>query len=460
MKKINVAKYGILPNTGELLTEKIQALIDRFRWRGVELYFPAGAYVLSTIFLRNNTTINISRNALILGSNNFDDYAKLEEVDYKLYQDVSHSFFNCALFVGKNVNNVSIIGKGMIDMRSVWDENNVNNMVHRGAKVIALKECTNIKIKDLRIINATDLAVYLASCQHAEIDGLKLKVYIDGISPDNSKDIKISNCDIISGDDGICFKSSYNLNRLDTCERITVEDCVVASRCNAIKFGTESNGGFKDISIKNIKVRNTRITGISIESVDGAIINNISIDNVEMENVNAPLFIHLGARLRGPEGTKVGKISNIFISNLTAKGPYKPYKTVPWNYDSFKKNDTIQYPWHNGLPITLQELNEKKKLPWQYTCNVCGYKENMLEEIYLKNVHLELEGGIEEFDRNVREDAGGYPEVFVYGKILPAKGIYFRHINGLHMANVKIVTYKEDKRDDFFFDDVMNRRFE
>ncbi len=460
MKRINVTKYGILPNTGELLTNKFQALIDGLPSGEIEIYFPSGAYVLSTVFLRSNITIHISKNALILGSSHFEDYAKLEAVDYPLYQDVSHSYFNCALFVGKNLNNISIVGNGTIDMQSIWDEQNVNNMCHRGAKVIALKECTNIKIKDLQILNATDLAVYLASCQRGEISGLKLKVHIDGISPDNCKDIKIHDCHVVSGDDGICFKSSYNLNRLGVCERIEVEDCVVMSRCNAIKFGTESNGGFKDISIKNIKIKNTRITGLSIESVDGAIVDNIHVDNIEMENVNAPLFIHLGCRLRGPEGTKIGQISNIHISNLAAKGPYRPYKALPWNYLSFKANDVIQYPWNNKLPLPSNELKQKKKLPWQYTCNICGYKQHRINGIYLTNIRLELEGGVKEFNPNVIEEAGGYPEVYIYGEILPAKGIYFRHINGLHMTNVKVSTLKKDKRDDFFFDDVMNKRFE
>ena len=63
----------------------------------------------------------------------------------------------------------------------------------------------------------------------------------DGISPDNCKNVKIYNCDVESGDDGIVVKSSYTLNRLDECRNIKVWDCRVKSRCSAIKFGTETN---------------------------------------------------------------------------------------------------------------------------------------------------------------------------------------------------------------------------
>jgi hypothetical protein len=283
---------------------------------------------------------------------------------------------------------------------------------------------------------------------------LNLKVYIDGISPDNSKNVLSEHCNVNSGDDGIVFKSSYNLNRLDYCENIIVRDCLIKSRCNAIKFGTETNGGFKNIEIKNIKIKNTRISGIAIESVDGADIENIVIDNIEMVNVNAPIFIHLGERLRGPKGSKIGNICNIKISNLTAKGPYLPYKTIPWNYISYKSNDDIQYPWSNEYTHTEEELLEKASKPWQYTCNVCGYNGKNIKNIVLENIDLELAGGVKEYKKDVPATYDSYPEVYVYGVTLPAKGIYFRDIDGLVLNNVKVKTYKKDVRPDFVLENV------
>jgi hypothetical protein len=92
--------------------------------------------------------------------------------------------------------------------------------------------------------------------------------------------------------------------------------------------------------------------------------------------------------------------------------------------------------------------------------NVCGLKESVLENITLKNVHLKLDGGIQEYNRNVPEEAQDYPEVYVYGKILPAKGIYFRHIDGLTLENVSVETYRDDKREGFVFDSVQNLKIQ
>lgn len=88
------------------------------------------------------------------------------------------------------------------------------------------------------------------------------------------------------------------------------------------------------------------------------------------------------------------------------------------------------------------------------TSNICGLPENSLENITLRNVHLKLDGGVKEYNRNVPEEAQDYPEVYVYGRALPAKGIYFRHIDGLTLENVAVETYREDAREDFVFDDV------
>ena len=72
----------------------------------------------------------------------------------------------------------------------------------------------------------------------------------------------------------------------------------------------------------------------------------------------------------------------------------------------------------------------------------------------MRNVRLKLDGGVKEYKKEVPEEAQDYPEVFVYGRILPAKGIYFRHINGLALENVKVETYRQDTREDFIFENV------
>ena len=443
----NVIEYGAKNDGVTLNTLAVQAAIDVCSASGGgTVLFPSGEFVLSTVFLRDNVKIKLQDGSKILGAPSFYDYAPEEKIDYPAYQDQSHTYFDCSMFVGRDCENISISGNGVIDMRSVWDEDNVRDIVHRGPKCIALKECKNVEISDLEIYNVTDLAVYFAGCENVDIHGLKMQVYIDGISPDNSKNVRIRDCDIDCGDDGIVFKSSYTLNRLDNCRDIKVQNCRVKSRCSAIKFGTETNGGFYNILVENIDVRETRITGIAIESVDGAMIDGLTLRNITMRNVGAPLFIHLGQRMRGPKGLEIGRIRNVTLENIKAEGPYEPYEAIAWNYKSYTEKDTLQHPW---------SMNDRPSEE-QFTSNVCGLRGIPLENITLRNVSLTLEGGVTNFNPIVPDKAPEYPEVMVYGRELPAKGIYFRHINGLTLENVNITTYHPDSREDFIFESVDN----
>lgn len=457
--KYNVTQFGAVADGETLCTRFVQEAIDLCHANGGgTVRFEGGRYVLSTVFLRSNVQIELAEDAVILGSLNFYDYAQQEKIDYPVYQDASHTYFDLSMFVGRGCENISITGKGRIDMRSVWDEDGVRGeeIKNRGPKCIALKECKNIEINGLTIDNATDLAVYFAGCENVDVHGLKMRVYIDGISPDNSKNVRIYDCDVETGDDALVFKSSYTLNRLDVCKNIKVWNCRLKSRCTAIKFGTETNGGFENIEIENIDIRDTRITGIGIESVDGAIVDGVRIKNVRMKNVNAPLFIHIGKRMRGPEGREIGRIQNVTLENITSEGPYKPYETIAWNYVSYKANDTYQYPWIFGTAECFDDTRDGNtaESDWQMTSNMCGLKGYPLKNINLKNIHLKLDGGVKTYTREVPEEAQDYPEVYVYGRILPAKGIYFRHIEGLTLDNVTVETYREDIRENFVFDDV------
>ena len=455
----NVLDYGAVADGKTLVTEAVQKAVDVcHNLGGGVVYFPDGTYVLSTVFLKSNVRVYIGEGATVLGSLNFYDYAQQEEINYPIYQDASHTYYHLSMFVGLDCDNIAITGGGTIDMRSVWDEDGVRGkeIKHRGPKCIALKNCRNVEISGLKIYNATDLAVYFAGCENVDVFGLTLRVYIDGISPDNSKNVRIHDCDLETGDDGIVFKSSYTLNRLDICKDIHVWNCKVKSRCCAIKFGTETNGGFEDILVENIEVRETRITGIAIESVDGAVIDGVTVRNVKMKNVNAPLFIHIGRRMRGPKGREIGEIKNVTLENITAEGPYEPYEVVAWNYFSYKDGDTYQYPWVFGVAESFDDTNagNTAESDWQMTSNVCGLLGHPIKNLVLRNVHLKLDGGVKQYKAEVPEEAQDYPEVYVYGRILPAKGIFFRHVDGLVLDNVTVETYREDVRESFVFRNV------
>ena len=117
---------------------------------------------------------------------------------------------------------------------------------------------------------------------------------------------------------------------------------------------------------------------------------------------------------------------------------------------------------HNpALKAKIDALFSKKTEPTEASEPVATEEKDVVTargscgNIVLKNVHLKLDGGVKAYKKEVPEQPiCDYPEVFVYGRILPAKGIYFRHINGLIIDNVTVETYRPDKREDFVYEDV------
>ena len=140
-------------------TKAVQNTVDACnKSGGGTVYFPKGVYVLATVFLKDNVHIQFEDGTDILGSLDFYEYAQQEEIDYPIYQDQSHTYFNLAMFVGKKCENISITGKAVINMRSVWDEDGVRgkSIIHRGPKCISLKECNKVLLSDMTLLNVTD----------------------------------------------------------------------------------------------------------------------------------------------------------------------------------------------------------------------------------------------------------------------------------------------------------------
>lgn len=412
-----------------LFTKTFQEAVDFASAKKETLFVPSGEYLLGTVELRNDTSILFEDGVKIFGSKNLDDYYADEFLTEPRYQDVSHSSYTKSLFYATDVKNVCLRGRAYIDMQSQWEDSNSRNSVHRGAKVISIKNSENITLTDLQIHNATDLAILLGRCKTVFIRGLYLRTHIDGISPDGSENVIISDCNLFCGDDALVFKTSTYDGEVHPCKHITVTNCVISSRCNAIKFGTETTGDMKYITISNCTIYNVRCTGISIESIDGANLEAINISNIMMENVTCPIFMILGRRMRAPEGTPIGTIKNISLSNIYADNNDKKYKSIDFWYPLIGEGSEYQ-------------TNEC------ITSNIVNMTENVFENVTLTNIHLKVLGGKTIAESGFIDNPTGYADGAMFGKVLPAHGLYVKGVKNVVMQNVTCETIKPDERPD------------
>ena len=406
----NVMEYGAKADGMSKDTRFVQAAIDSCHARGGgSVFFPAGRYLCGSLQLKSHVALTLDHGATIVMSPDDNDFDPYETLNFKTAGDKETSYFHSALIWGEDVDQIAITGTGTIDC---------NRIKRRGPKPIALKRCRFVTIQDVTIKNAPNYNISMLGTDFVNISGVTiLNGFSDGIDPDGCQNVRISNCYIDCYDDAIVPKASYSLGYLRAVENMTITNCILASNCNAFKFGTESGGNFKNVTLSNCAIiarKTGRIadSGISLESVDGAEVDGITITNVTMTNVLTPIFIRLGNRGRDMDVPKPGYLKNVIISNITAIG-------------AAQASIIAGIP---GFPVENVSISDLKVV-----CNGGGSFKGKNED--------------------VPEKVGDYPDSDMFGQ-LPAYAFYCRHVKNLKMNNMEFTLKNPDPRSAFVFEDV------
>lgn len=431
----NVKTLGAKGNSTTSDTKAVnKAIEDAAVAGGGTVYFPAGNYLLGSVRLKSNICLFIEQGATLIASSDSTEFDKPEQSVNDTYQDYGHSHWHNSFIWGEKLHDVSIIGNGLI-----WGKGLVRSGKkgdEKPNKAISLFLCRNVTIKDVSILHGGWFAILATGVDNLTLDNLKVDTNRDGFDIDCCKNVRVSNCTVNSPfDDGICLKSSFGLGYAKPTENVTITNCQVSgydegslldgtfkreykrysdsSATGRIKFGTESNGGFKNITITNCVFEYCR--GLALETVDGALLEDVTISNLTMRDIlNAPIFIRLGARMRSPDTIPVGQCRRIIIENVVA-----------WNVDA-RQGALI-----SGLP---------------------GHD---IEDLQLSNIKIYYKGGgvKDSVNRVVPEYEKDYPEPGRW-RVLPSYGFYVRHVKNLKLTDVEVSYMKEEGRPPFMLDDV------
>ena len=336
----NVKNYGAIGDGKNLDSKAVNAAIDAASEAGGgTVYLPAGNYLSGSIRLKSNITLYLDQGSTIVAApvNAENGYDAEEESISTQYQDLGHSHWKNSLIWGCDIQNVSIIGAGWINGKNLYKDW-VPGSKQDANKAISLYRCRNVILRDVTIIHGGWFAILATGVDNLTVDNLKIDTNRDGIDIDCCRNVRVSNLSVNSPyDDGICLKSTFALGYARATENVTVTNCQVSGYdegtlldgtflrsknseysnhpTGRIKFGTESNGGFKNITISNCVFDYCR--GIALETVDGGILEDVTIINITMRDiVNDPIFLRLGARMRGPKGVPIGKLRRIKLSGI------------------------------------------------------------------------------------------------------------------------------------------------
>ncbi len=439
-KNINIIDLGAKPDGVTLCTDLIQKAIDDCSASGGgTVTVPAGVFLTGTIFLKNNVILYLENGAVLLGSTKIEDYKPGNLI--KAYK----------------VQNVGITGNGSIDGQgsAFWTPadrkaipyNRAPQWIHNSptpGNLIMLEACKNVIIENVTLRGSESWTLHLLACDEVLVNGIKIRNPLhgpntDGIDIQACSNVRVSDCDIYTRDDAIVIKNRHPKYYGKACENITVTNCIITTVCNGFKIGTESISDFKNIVFSNSVIKaakpddelakiaasyvdpnNSRYgiapsSGIALETVDGANLHGVTITNIVMEGVWTPIFIRLANRGAGEQKVAVpvpGTLKDVIISNIVA-------------YDA-------------SIASSISAI------PGCYVENV------MLHNILI----MTKGGGNKELAQKVLDEKiKTYPEAKMWGP-MPVSGFFIRHVKGLQMSDITIITDENDMRPLIKFDDV------
>lgn len=425
----NVRKYGAKADGKRLDTAAIQKAIDACNAAGGgRVVVPAGTYLSATIQIKDNVELHLEEGATILGTTDYKAYRNLDPFTEGLGIDVGS-----ALLVAVDAKNVAITGRGVIDGqgRAIKERHIKEDTRPEGQRwglrpfLLRWVRCQGINVRNVTLKFAGAWTSHYFRCNDVTIDSVTIRsfgvAHNDGINIDGCKHVRISNCDIVSGDDALCFKTT---SAQSGCDDIIVTNMRLKSNQAGIKMGTESIAPFENIKISNCHIYETRNGGIKLFSVDGAHLRNVEISDITMNDVRTPMLFRLGSRL------------SVFRKNEDVKQPTGSFENVVVRNVMAVAADKAQLDPPAGILIT-------------------GVPDHYITDLTLENIHIRLlgTGTPEDALCKVPEAIDAYPEVKTFGPKIPAYGVWARHVRGLVLKNVTFDLKNPDARPEIICED-------
>lgn len=438
----NILSYGAIQDGQTLNTKAIQKAVDQAHENGGgKVVIPKGRFLTGAIQMKSNVELHLEAGGVLLGSTDPVDYYNLRR--WK------------ALILADGANNMAISGEGEIDGQGRELALHIDSLFYAGQidsarynfvemrpkyylrpQLLEFVECQNIQIKDITLKNAACWVQTYDKCRNLEIDNITVESDAywnnDGIDIQDCINVRLTNSFVNSADDGICIKSQSSEH---LCDSIYISNCTVRSSASAVKFGTVSHGGFKNVIIKNIKVYDTFRSAIAVEVVDGGTLDNVLIEGITATNTGNAIFIRLGERSKKEQ---MGVLRNLTLRNIKAEVVLERP-----DYEYEIRGPALPF-FHNTFPSSIT--------------GIPGF---LIENLTLENIDITYPGrankGLAHAPlsrlNQVPEKIKDYPEFSMFGE-LPAWGFYVRHVKDLTMKNVNIRIMEADYRPAMIFDDV------
>ncbi len=408
----DIRTYGAKGNGRAYDTEAFTRAIADAAYSGGTVYVPDGTYFTGEIKLASDMTLFVSPGATIIGSQDHSKYP-LREPGKSL---CAHRQLGRSLIYGEGLRNVTVTGGGMLDGNGKYrfkmnDPAADKREQDARPDIIYIAYSSDINIENLNMRRSAFWTVVPLSSRNITIKNLRLNCMNtpnrDGIDPVDCQNISIYNCNVMAGDDGLCFKSSDTVG----CRNIDVRDMMICSLASAVKFGTDTYYCLKNARFADCFIKNVNRCGVSLETVDGAEISDVYFIRFDITDASAPAYLVAGKRNRLPKDVteeRMSRMDGVVFSELNFRSPRT-----------------------HGHPLPIYE-----------TMIVGQDDERSINNLKIENWNIEVMGGDTESSRPAPEVIDNrYPEYDRHG-LSAGYAFTLRYVKGIDMKNINITDMK------------------
>ncbi len=248
--------------------------------------------------------------------------------------DIYHRHASLITAIGEK--DIAITGCGTLDGQgAAWWKVHADK---ERVPLVQITDCERVLLRDFRAMNSPEWSLLMTLSRDITVDRVKVEnpwnhyYNNDGINFYSCRDVRVTNCQVDTGDDGITLKTlpgfhfdspngkvDYSLPRIP-CENILVSDCIVRHAHGGVVIGSETVGGVRDVLVSNCVFEGTR-QGIFIKgSILGGFVRNIRVSGVIMKRVEngISLMAHGGGESIMPDTViPSAKVEDIHFSNIS-----------------------------------------------------------------------------------------------------------------------------------------------
>ncbi|MEO7059280.1 MAG: glycosyl hydrolase family 28 protein [Lapillicoccus sp.] len=318
----------------------IQAAIDAcHRSGGGTVLVPSGArFCTGSIELRSHVELHVERGAVLAGSPDPSDYTVRLEVG-ALSGGVLDPDNDAALLLitARDAVDVAITGAGTIDGAGAAfveeDLGTIYRCPNQRPFTVFLIACRRVLLRDIRLQDAALWCVRLTGCEDVVVQGITIDTDLkypnaDGLDLDRCRRVRVSDCEISSGDDGISLKTCEEFPDLGVTSDVVITNCTIRSTSSAIVIGVDATDDIHDVIVSGCVIRSSH-RGLAVNlGQDGSFSNILFTDCiVETRHFDRgwwghgePIYVNVGAW-----HDSVGRLRNVRFRNILARSENGAY---------------------------------------------------------------------------------------------------------------------------------------